>query len=191
MAGRPSKKNEIKDTPINETSTTFNNVVEEVSTTIADTSEPVEKQLNMDEKITIRSLAAWMTGFNRRESIGEVNLQPYGVIRLTRAEVIAQFENGNKLICGDGTGKHATIFIDDKATRDYLGITSSEINFDFIKEMFEINDMNTFKSRLKSDFVTRAEKGTLIDAIRKNIKSSAFNDFSKVRECENHCGMKI
>ena len=68
---------------------------------VSDVQEEI-KPLNMEEKITLKNLANWMVGFNKLETNGEVNIKAGGSIRLSRAEVISQFENGNKLLRGNG-----------------------------------------------------------------------------------------
>ena len=107
----------------NNIKTVENTIPDEISVEITET-----KPLSMEEKITLKNLANWMVGFNKIESNGEVNINAGGSVRVSRAEVISQYENGNKLLRGDGDGTHATIYIDDKATRDYLDITSELID---------------------------------------------------------------
>lgn len=145
------------------------------------------KPLSMEEKITLRSIANWTVGFNKIESNGEVNINAGGSIRLPRAEVISQFENGNKLLRGEGNGEHATIFIDDKATRDYLDIKAEFIDKNKLNAIFNISGLNDFRNAIKSTFKTKAEKALLIKLIREN----NYNDFNKVRECEVHCNTTV
>jgi len=184
--GRPATKNNTKEKV--ETKIIIENINADKATITEPFCETVtEMKLNMDEKITIKNIANWMVGFNKIESIGEVNIKPNGSIRVTRAEVISQFENGNKLICGTGNGEHATIFIDDKATRDYLEHKGNLINKDFVKKIFDIQGIGDFSNTIKNAFVTRAEKILLINIIRE----CKFNDFNKVRECEIHCGINV
>lgn len=145
------------------------------------------KPLNMEEKITLKNLANWMVGFNKIETNGEVNINAGGSARISRAEVISQFENGNKLLCGSGNGTHATIYIDDKPTRDYLEITSELIDKNKVKKIFAIENLDDFKNEINKTFTTQSEKILLIKIIRE----CGFNDFNKIRECENLCGMTV
>jgi hypothetical protein len=182
--GRPATKNNTSNKttkPVTEIIAKEDEIIETISVPMTET------KLNMDEKITIKNIADWMVGFNKIESIGEVNINPNGSIRITRAEAISQFENGNKLICGTGNGEHATIYIDDKPTRDYLEYRGNFINKDFVKKIFDIQGINDFAEKVKATFVTRAEKILLINIIRE----CKFNDFNKVRECEIHCGINV
>lgn len=163
-----------------------NTIPDEIST---ETTTKVEetKPLSMEEKITLKNLANWMVGFNKIESNGEVNIKAGGSIRVSRAEVISQFENGNKLLRGEGDGTHATIYIDDKATRDYLDITSELIDKNKVKKIFAINGLDDFRNEIYKTFTTPAEKVLLIKIIRE----CGFNDFNKIRECEALCGMTV
>ncbi len=143
--------------------------------------------LSMEEKITLKNLANWMVGFPKIESMGEVNINPRGSIRVTRGEVITQFENGNKLLRGDGDGSHATIFIDDKATRDYLDIDTEILDKAKVKKIFEIKGLDDFRNEIHKTFKTKTEQILLINSIRE----CGFNDFNKIRECEVYTGMTV
>lgn len=166
----------------NNTKTVENTIPDEISVEVTET-----KPLSMEEKITLKNLANWMVGFNKIESNGEVNINAGGSVRVSRAEVISQYENGNKLLSGDGDGTHATIYIDDKATRDYLDITSELIDKNKVKKIFAINGLDDFRNEIYKTFTTQAEKVLLIKLIRE----CGFNDFNKIRECETLCGMTV
>lgn len=166
----------------NNAKTVENTIPDEISVEVTET-----KPLSMEEKITLKNLANWMVGFNKIESNGEVNINAGGSVRVSRAEVISQYENGNKLLRGDGNGTHATIYIDDKATRDYLDITSELIDKNKVKKIFAINGLDDFRNEIYKTFTTQAEKVLLIKIIRE----CGFNDFNKIRECEVLCGMTV
>ena len=166
----------------NNTKTVENTIPDEISIETVET-----KSLNMEEKITLKNLANWMVGFNKIESNGEVNINAGGSVRVSRAEVISQYENGNKLLRGNGDGTHSTIYIDDKATRDYLDITSELIDKNKVKKIFAINGLDDFRNEIYKTFTTQAEKVLLIKIIRE----CGFNDFNKIRECEVLCGMTV
>lgn len=166
----------------NNTKTVENTIPDEISVEVTET-----KPLSMEEKITLKNLANWMVGFNKIESNGEVNINAGGSVRVSRAEVISQYENGNKLLRGDGDGTHATIYIDDKATRDYLDITSELIDKNKVKKIFAIDGLDDFRNEIYKTFTTQAEKVLLIKIIRE----CGFNDFNKIRECEVLCGMTV
>ena len=53
---------------------------------------PKSKKIDFDEKITVRNIAPWAVGWNKVESLGEVNINPYGSVRISRAEYIAGFD---------------------------------------------------------------------------------------------------
>lgn len=166
-----------------------NNTAKDINTeqSIENLEESIAKPLNYEEKITIKNIANWMVGFKKKETHGEVNITPNGTIRITRGEVISQFENGNKLLRGVGNGKHATIFIDDKKTRDYLDIDSVYIDKKLVLSIFNIEGLSDFENKIKEVFVTKAEKTLLI----KYMKECEFNDYNKIKFCEAYCEINI
>lgn len=96
----------------------------DIDLTINEVKNTEPEELNLEQKITIRSIAEWDTGFRRVDGAGDIQLAPNGTYRISRGEVIAQCQNGNRLLTGvDGQGSHATIIIEDDATR-------REVNFD-------------------------------------------------------------
>lgn len=143
-----------------------------------------KETMRFDERITIHSLAGWTVGFNKKDSVGEVLLDPHATARITRSEFIAQFEAGNTLICGTGDGKHATVYTDDEPVKEYLGITSKPLSEEIIRELF--NSTN-FEDDVCDTVSTRTEAILLFEVMRKN----NFNDYSKIRFCEEKFGMKL
>ena len=81
------------------------------------------EELNLDTKVTVKSIADWTVGFARRaDGYGDITISPKGSIRLSRNEIITQVQNGNKLFTGlDGKGSHATLIIEDSPTRIEVG----------------------------------------------------------------------
>lgn len=152
-------------------------------------------ELNLDEKITIRNLANWTVGFKRIKSNGDCSIPAKGTTRITRNEVIAQVQNGNKLLSGiDNVGSHATIIIEDAPTRVELGFESEDgkikqkvLTEDVVVKMFEYKTISTFEKYLKENVVTRAEKFAIIEYIKK----LKLNDFDKIRIVENYTGLKV
>lgn len=152
---------------------------------IGNTNEKTTK-IDFNEKIAVRSIAPWTVGWNKVESLGEININPYGSVRITRAEFVAGFENGNKLLCGDGNGKHATVVTEDKEIRNYLEIKEPIITKEYVKKIFDIKGLADFEVKIKDIFVTRAEKFLLL----KYIKECNLNDYNKIRLCEVFCGVR-
>jgi len=152
-------------------------------------------ELNMEQKVTLRNIAGWTVGFRRIESDGDVTIPPEGTARVSRSEVIAQVQNGNRLLIGtDDRGSHATVYIDDEPTRIEVDFESKEGNTvqtvlttNAVKKLFECKTIKTFEKGLKEMVVTRAEKY----AITQIIKKQKINDFEKVRMVENYTGFKI
>ena len=158
------------------------------------TTKPV-KELNLDAKITIRSIAAWDTAFKRIDTGADVLIKPHGTFRLPRSEVMAQIDGGNKLLAGiDGKGSHATLLIDDKPTLVEIGFesedgTEKQICFsdELVKEVFSISNQNAFEAKFKESFVTRSEHQAVIDAITR----LGINDYRKIRFTEEYTGFKL
>ena len=103
-----------------------------------------EKEVKLDEKVVVRSIAPWVTGSRRILSVGDIQIQPNGTVTVSREELIAQAQSGNKLLTGiDGKGSHATLYIDDEWTRKELEFETDKVkqkvlNLDVIKHMFEL-----------------------------------------------------
>lgn len=160
-----------------------------------ETKSKVEKieEIKMDEKITVSSIAPWLTGFRRILTVGDVSIAPNGVIRLSREEVLAQGQSNNKLLTGvDGYGSHATLYIEDEWTRRELGFDTDEskqtvLTKELVKTMFEKKTMPVFKKAIEENVVTRAEKFSLLSAI----KALRINDYDKIAFCEEYCGAKL
>ena len=151
------------------------------------------EEIRMEDKITLTSIAPWLTGFNRMLSTGSVSIAPNGSVRLSREEVLAQGQSGNKLITGiDGMGSHATLYIEDEWTRKELGFDTDEkkqtvINKKFVKDMFDKKTLPAFKKAVEENIVTRAEKFSLLSII----KTLKINEYDKIAFCEEYCGAKV
>ena len=156
------------------------------------------KELNMETKVSVKSIASWTTGFKRIESNGDVTIPPKGDIRLTRSEIVAQVQNGNRLFTGiDDMGSHATLYIDDADTRKELGFDSVDENGklvkqnvltgDAVKKLFSAKTMKTFEKSLEELIVTKAEKGAIIEIIKKE----KLNDYDKIRTVERYTGYRV
>lgn len=157
--------------------------------------ENTEKELNLEQKVTVRSIAPWTTGFQRIETIGDVTIPANGSVRLSRSEIIAQVQNGNVLFTGvDSRGSHATLYIEDEPTRIEVDfdikeekITQKVITVDAVKKLFEYKTMKTFEEKLKELVLTKAEKHAIANIVRKE----KINDHEKVRVVENYIGVSI
>ena len=154
---------------------------------------PVE--LNMDQKVTVRNIAGWPVGFRRIETQGDVMIPKNGSIRLTRSEILAQAQSGSRLFNGvDGRGTHATLYIDDEATRIELdydnkdeGRKQTVLTDEIVKKLFGYKSTKSFEENLHKYVFTRAESY----AITEIIKKLKLNDHDKIRIIENYTGFKI
>ena len=156
----------------------------------------VEEELNLDTKVTVRSIADWNTGFARKvDGVGDINIPPLGTIRLSRSEIIGQVQAGNRLFSGtDGRGSHATLIIDDIPTRVELDFETKDgkvkqnvFSDDKIKSLFAITSTDSFKEKFKDEIVTRAEKYATIKAIER----LGLDGYSKIRFIEDYTGYKL
>lgn len=159
-------------------------------------SETIEiKELNLEQKVTVKSIAPWTTGFKRIESNGDVTIPPEGTVRLQRSEIISQIQNGNRLFCGvDDRGSHATLYIEDAETRSEVEFDSDEekrtqmvLTPDLVQKLFSYKTMKTFDDKLKEYVKTRAEKCAILEIIKKE----KINDFEKIRAVEKYTGYKL
>lgn len=169
------------------------NSKEDIKTNIPETPEvetvEVETPLNLEQQVTLRSIAGWGTGFARILTIGDVEIPKRGSIRLSRNEIITQSYSGNRLINGtDSRGSHATLIIEDEATVKELGFENAiQFSDKRVKDLFDIKNQYEFEERLKEEIKTRAEKYALMVSIYKQ----DLNDFSKIRFCENYTGYNM
>lgn len=184
------------------TTTEKNNIeenVKEVDVKIENSKEkiirkPVIEPFSPEKKVTVRSIADWDTGFKRIESIGDVQIPANGSVRLSASEIVAQVQNGNTLFRGnDGCGSHATLYIDDKATRieadfETEDTTQKFITNELVKQLFSEKLREEFEKGLRDLVVTRAERYTIINIIR---KEKLFNDYEKVRAVEDYTGLRV
>lgn len=159
-----------------------------------DTNITKERQedIRLDKKISVKSIAPWNTGSTRKTTNGDISIPAKGTVLLTREEVIAQAQNGNKLLTGiDGLGSHATWYIDDNYTREELSFDLGSkkqtiLTQDTIKKIFELKTQKAFEENIKKAVATRAEKAYLMD----NIKTLGLNDYQKIAFCIEHTGIK-
>lgn len=157
-----------------------------------DTTPIIDEDLNLDAKVTVKNLAGWDVTFARKhDGVGAVIITKEGKQRLSRNEIQAQVNDGNKLFIGIGNGEHATIYIDDKATRQWVGfednLHSQKVFTDkLVQDLFEMNQ-SEFEEKLSDYIVTRAEKYALMEAI----KRLGFNDYHKIVFASNYTGYKI
>ena len=85
------------------------------------------KEFNMDKKVLVKNIAPWDVGFPNKSTYGDTLFSPSGTTRVTREEIVIQAGAGNKLFNGiDTIGSHATLYILDAETREYLGYDSAE-----------------------------------------------------------------
>lgn len=157
------------------------------------TSKPdLDENLNLDTRVTVKNLAGWDVTFKRKhDGDGDVLITKEGKQRLSRNEIQAQVNDGNKLFVGVGNGKHATIYIEDDITRQWVGFedenSPQEVFTDELVERLFAMSQAEFEASLSTYIVTRAEKYALIEAI----KRLGFNDYHKIMFASNYTGYKL
>ena len=159
-----------------------------------ETSETTtSKNVRLDEKVVVRSIAPWTTGASRKTSIGDITIPAMGSVLLTREEIIAQGQNGNTLITGiDSVGSHATWYIEDAYTRKELSFDTNDkeqefLTTDAIKRIFDLKTQKSFEDNINKSVITRAEKFYLLN----QIKTLKLNDHTKISYCERYCGRRL
>ena len=159
---------------------------------IVDTKETEEYvPLNLEQQVTVRSIAGWTTGFHRLTGVGDVSIPRFGSTRLSRLEIISQCQNANKLFNGienQDRGDHATLIIQDKDTIKELGFENAVVFSDeLVKKLFDIPSDERFAEELEDKIRTRAEKYAIILSIIRQ----KLNDYSKIRIVEQYTGYKL
>lgn len=150
------------------------------------------EEIRLDKKVTVKSIATWSTGSQRKTTMGDISIPPKGTVLLTREEIIAQAQNGNKLLTGlDGLGSHATWYIDDAYTRSELSFDQDNkkqdvITSDEIKRIFDLKTQKAFEENIKKSVKTRAEMSFLMS----EVKNLGINDYNKIAFCIEYTGMK-
>lgn len=149
-------------------------------------------EIRLDKKVTVRSIATWATGSQRKTTMGDISIPPNGTVLLTREEIIAQAQNGNKLLTGlDGLGSHATWYIDDDYTRSELSFDQDSkkqniLTNNEIKRIFDLKTQKSFEENIKKSVITRAEMSFLMS----EVKNLGINDYNKIAFCIEYTGMK-
>lgn len=167
------------------------------TTTVNDTQNQnatvIEEDLNLDAKVTVKNLAGWDVTFARlQDGHGDVVIVANGQQRLSRNEVIAQVNNNNKLFTGSDTvGSHATVYIDDAATRRWVGFEEEGkpqkvFTEKLVKDLFEMSQAK-YEAALPKYIRTRAEKYALIETIKK----LRLNDYAKMVFASEYTGYKL
>lgn len=190
-------------TPRKETSVQTENaiidtdIIPDSSETHTDNHVTLEQpqELNLEQQVTVRSIAGWIVGFARLTSIGDVTIPKRGAIRLTRNEIISQVQNGNRLFTGvDGLGSHATLYIDDELTRkevgfdDINGAGKQDVFTDeTVKRLFTTKSIKSFEENVRDSIRTRAEKYALMVSIIR----LGLNDYDKIQFSEKYTGFKL
>lgn len=152
----------------------------------------MEETIKLDEKVSVKSLAQWPTGARRLLSVGDIMIPAGGFIQLSREEIIAQVQSGNRLFTGGAFGvDHATWFIDDAWTRKEVGIDTDTKTQEFldknsVKKIFDLKTKKAFEDQIKKRIKTDAEKCTLM-AILNELK---INDYARIRFCEEYTGIR-
>lgn len=151
------------------------------------------EEIRLDKKVTVRSIAPWMTGASRKITSGDITIPPMGTVLLSREEIIAQGQNGNTLLTGiDGMGSHATWYIEDDYTRSELSFDVDDKKQAFltqenIKKFYDLKTKKAFEDNIRKNVITRAEKFYLLNVI----KTMKLNDYEKNAFCEDYCGRRI
>lgn len=155
-----------------------------------------EKRLNLEDSVPVKNIAGWNVAFNRVTEMGRsFDFAPGATIMMKRQEIMQHVQNGLKLFVGvDGNGSHATLYIDDDATRKLCGFESGDgkkkqnvLTDDVVKELFATKSQVSFEKKFAETVVTRAEMGAIIESI----KRLGLNDYAKIRYIEEYTGFRV
>lgn len=159
-------------------------------------TKPIKKididNLNLDEAVTVRNISDWNVSFVKRHESGDMRITKNSTQRMSRNEIQAQVSDGNPLFVGvDGKGSHAGLFIEDTATRMWLGFeteTTPQLVFNdtLAKNLFTMSQ-DEFEKNLPIYIVTRAEKYALMESIDR----LKFNDYRKIMFASNYTGYPL
>lgn len=149
------------------------------------------EELDLDKKVPVRSIAYWDTGFSRlMDFTGQpLSISPRATVKLSRNEIIAQVQEGNRLFTGvDGLGNHPTLVIEDRPLLEELGYLNTKVlTNEALKGVFEIRNYESYKSAFLDLVKTRAEK----TAVMQMIKDLGLNDYMKIRFAEEYTQQKM
>lgn len=161
----------------------------------AKSQQETQEELNLDVKVTIRNYSNRNLGFPRKDGIGDIQIPPFGAIRLSRSEIILQAQSSNAFICGtDGAGTHAPIYIEDAPTREELLYDDGDkkqkcyATFD-LEKTFALKSQTAFENAIKDAIYTKYEKESLMHDLQK-MDVNKF-DYKKVRFVERHTGKEL
>jgi hypothetical protein len=147
-------------------------------------------ETKLSDKVRVTNLAPWPVYFTRKLNNGDVKVPANGVIPLERAELEAQFYDGNRLLTGtDGHGAHAHLIIDDEALRTQFDIPADQqvLTDATLDKLFEIKSQSAFVKKVDELVVMDYERHRLIDYIQRK----KVNDFAKVRYAEQVAGVTV
>lgn len=149
------------------------------------------QRLDMDEKVTVFNIAPWNVGFPNSVGRGDTCFAPNARVRVRREELADQVSAGNRLLAGlDDHGSHATLYIEDEATRKYLEFDSEDgkrrqnvISKDRVKKWLELKTFSAFKKNVQDNVKTRAEKRYLLKCL-KDLKADSHE---RIEFCKEYC----
>lgn len=149
-----------------------------------------QKEIKLDEKVNVFNIATHQVGYSQVGGGTGTRFGANGTVRVRREEIVQQVQNGNRLYVGtDGRGSHATLVIEDKATRELLGFEGDDIKEqnvlteEKVKKIFALKTFTAFEKNIVDAVVTRNEKLYL----KQLIKKLKFNEYDKIIFCEKHC----
>ena len=132
-----------------------------------------KEEIRLDKKVTVKSIATWATGAQRKTTIGDISIPPKGTVLLTREEIIAQAQNG------DNYTRNELSFDQENSKQKVL--TNEEI-----KRIFDLKTQKAFEDNIKKSIVTRAEMAFLMS----EVKDMGINDYNKIAFCIEYTGIK-
>ena len=150
--------------------------------------------LDLQKRSSIKNLCPWAVSFTLPISNASNLLGAEKKTSINNEELVALMENSNVMFAGNGNGNHARISVENEELLKYVGWVSEDgktrpfiLTDDECQKILDYKTISTFKKHLEEDIVANHEKAKIVEYARK-IK---LNDYEKITELENHCGIKF
>jgi hypothetical protein len=151
--------------------------------------------VNMNDKSKVINLCSYPVSWKRITLAGDEYLKAGATAYIVNSEIETQKDSGNAFIAGtDGLGSHAEIYIENPELREQFMFDNKEekrtqliVDEEKCKYILELKTPSSFKKNLKEAIVTNHEKMKIMEYARK-VK---LNDYDKIKELEEYCGIKF
>jgi len=149
----------------------------------------------MNDKSKVINLCSYPVSWKRITLIGDEYIKGGASVYILNSELETQKDGGNQFIAGtDGLGSHAQVYIENPELREYFLFDNKEekrtqliVDDEKCKHILELKTPSSFKKNLKETIITNHEKLKIMEYARK----SKLNDYDKIKELEEYCGINF